>query len=66
MSTLKARFDPDQARNLLRSSFPDARDLTPLKGGEASQSTVEGFTELYRSQIAHWKDVVVRAKVKVE
>jgi hygromycin-B 4-O-kinase len=38
MSTLKARYDPDRARKLLRSSFPDARDVTPLTGGEASQA----------------------------
>jgi tripartite-type tricarboxylate transporter receptor subunit TctC len=35
-------------------------------GGEPSRSTVGGFNQLYRAEIERWKDVVVRAKVKVE
>lgn len=36
MSTLKARFDRDEAWELLRVIAPDAHDVTALSGGEAS------------------------------
>jgi tripartite-type tricarboxylate transporter receptor subunit TctC len=35
-------------------------------GGEPSRTSVAEFSKLYRSEIERWKDVVVRANVKVE
>jgi tripartite-type tricarboxylate transporter receptor subunit TctC len=35
-------------------------------GGEPTPTSAAEFTALVRAEIAHWKDVVVRAKIKVE
>lgn len=45
---------------------PDAIARISQLGAEASNLTVAEFAKIYRSDIELWKDVVMRAKVKIE
>ena len=43
---------------------PDVAEKIVQIGGDPAQMTVAGFTTFYRAEIARWKDVVTRAKIK--
>jgi tripartite-type tricarboxylate transporter receptor subunit TctC len=45
---------------------PDVSEKIEQIGGEAAQTSVPEFTKFYFSEIAKWKDVVTRAKVKLD
>jgi tripartite-type tricarboxylate transporter receptor subunit TctC len=45
---------------------PDVGEKIYQIGGEPAQTTVAEFTKFYRGEIAKWKDVVTRAKVKLD
>lgn len=47
-------------------SSPDISGRIIQLGGEPTPTTAAEFSALMRSEVARWKDVVVRAKVKVE
>lgn len=45
---------------------PDVTEKILQIGGEPAQTTVAEFTKFYLSEIVRWKDVVTRAKVKLD
>jgi tripartite-type tricarboxylate transporter receptor subunit TctC len=45
---------------------PDVVARIEQIGGEPVRQSSAEFNQYFRSEIARWKDVVVRAKVKVE